>query len=138
MIRRGAPSSPADINRRPHEVCMSDQLTATATKKASVLLVEDHPIVLQGLCMLIDGQTDLAVCGSTESVQQALPLVKKLRPDVVVVDISLGDGSGLELIKQLHEAMPSLAILTLSMHDENLFAERAMRAGARGYLMKKE
>ena len=107
-------------------------------KKARVLLVEDHPVVRQGLSMLIDDEPDLAVCGGAESMRDAMPLVRKLKPDVVVVDIALGDGSGLDLIKDLHDALPNLPILALSMHDESVYAERAMRAGAKGYIMKKE
>ncbi len=108
------------------------------TKNATVFLVEDHPIVREGLIMLIDGAPDLTVCGSAESIAQTPPLVKKLKPDVVVVDISLSDGSGLDLIKQLHDSHAALPILALSMHDEALFAERAVRAGAKGYVMKAE
>ena len=107
-------------------------------KKARVLLVEDHPVVRQGLSMLIDDEPDLAVCGGAESMRDAMPLMRKLKPDVVVVDIALGDGSGLDLIKDIHDALPNLPILALSMHDESVYAERAMRAGAKGYIMKKE
>jgi DNA-binding NarL/FixJ family response regulator len=109
-----------------------------ALKKSQVFLVEDHPIVRQGLAMLIDGEPDLAICGTAESVQDAVAQLRRLKPDVAIVDISLGDGSGLDLIAKLHEDRPNLPMLALSMHDENLFAERAVRAGAKGYVMKKE
>jgi DNA-binding NarL/FixJ family response regulator len=107
-------------------------------KKARVLLVEDHPVVRQGLSMLIDDEPDLVVCGGAESIAETMPMIRKLKPDVVVVDITLGDGSGLDLIKDIHDALPNLPILALSMHDESVYAERAMRAGAKGYIMKKE
>lgn len=108
------------------------------SNKARVLLVEDHPVVRQGLTMLIDDEPDLTVCGGADSVAQSLPTIRKLKPDVVVVDIALSDGSGLDLIKDIHDSMPNLPILALSMHDESIYAERAMRAGAKGYIMKKE
>jgi DNA-binding NarL/FixJ family response regulator len=107
-------------------------------KKARVLLIEDHQVVRQGLTMLIDDEPDLVVCGGAESVAESLPMIRKLKPDVVVVDITLGDGSGLDLIKDIHDTLPNLPILALSMHDESVYAERAMRAGAKGYIMKKE
>jgi DNA-binding NarL/FixJ family response regulator len=109
-----------------------------SAKKTQVLLVEDHPIVRHGLRMLIDDEPDLHVCGEAESKANAWPLVRQLRPDVAVIDIALSDGSGLDLIQQIHDAIPSLPLLALSMHDENVYAERALRAGAKGYIMKRE
>jgi len=106
--------------------------------KARVLLVEDHPVVYHGLAMLIDDEPDLSVCGGCESAREVMVLVRKLKPDVVVIDIALGDGNGLDLIKEIHERDEALPILALSMHDEAVYAERALRAGARGYIMKKE
>jgi len=117
---------------------MEETSAKASTKKAAVFLVEDHPIFRDGLAMMIDGEPDLAVCGSSESIKETIPALKKHKPDVVIVDISLGDGSGLDLIKQIHEQFPTLPVLALSMHDESLFAERAVRAGAKGYVMKKE
>jgi DNA-binding NarL/FixJ family response regulator len=111
--------------------------TSVATK-AKVMLVDDHPVLRQGLASLIDGEPDLAVVGGAETTEQALRLVRQLRPDVVVVDIILGEGSGLDLIKQIRESDPDLPVLALSMYDESLYAERALRAGAKGYVMKKE
>jgi DNA-binding NarL/FixJ family response regulator len=109
----------------------------TVGTKTRVLLVEDHPIVRHGLMMLINDEADLNVCGEAESVKDAAEQVRKTNPDVVVVDIALGDGSGLDLIKELHIAYPDLPILAVSMHDESIYAERALRAGAKGYIMKK-
>ncbi len=106
--------------------------------KSRVLLVEDHPIVAHGLVMLIDNQSDLCSCGSADSIAAAIPLVKSLKPDIVVVDISLGDGNGLDLIRQIHDEHPHMPMLALSMHEETVYAERALRAGARGYIMKRE
>jgi len=112
--------------------------TSSERGKARIFLVEDHPIVREGLTMLIGGEGDLAICGSAGSVRETMPLVRKLKPDAVVVDITLGDGNGLDLIAELHEFDPKLPILALSMHDEAVYAERAMRAGAKGYIMKSE
>jgi DNA-binding NarL/FixJ family response regulator len=105
--------------------------------KRRVFLVEDHPVMREGLALLINYQHDLEVCGQADSVPTALAQVPGARPDVLVVDISLGDGgSGLELLKDLARLHPELPALVLSSHDEALYAERALRAGARGYVMK--
>jgi DNA-binding NarL/FixJ family response regulator len=106
--------------------------------KVKILLVDDHPLVREGVANLIRQQPDLEVCGEAASEPQALEMIGASRPDVVVVDISLENGSGLELIKNIKAMHPAVAMLALSMHDESLYAERALRAGARGYLMKRE
>jgi DNA-binding NarL/FixJ family response regulator len=106
--------------------------------KSRVILVEDHPVVRHGLAALIDDEPDLAICGLAESGGDALKLISQMKPDVVIIDIALGHESGLELIRQVHETWSSMPILALSMHDEALYAERALRAGAMGYIMKKE
>ncbi len=108
------------------------------TQKIKILLVDDHPLVREGVANLIRQQPDLEVCGEAASEPQALALIGEIQPHVAVVDISLEDGSGLELIKSVKAAHPAVAMLALSMHDESLYAERALRAGARGYLMKSE
>jgi DNA-binding NarL/FixJ family response regulator len=115
---------------------MSDQQQSPA--KARVMLVEDHPVVRLGLANLIDDEPDLVVCGLAGTSAEAIKLIAELQPDVVVVDIALNDESGLDLIKQLSEERPQLPLIALSMHDESLYAERALRAGAKGYVMKKE
>jgi DNA-binding NarL/FixJ family response regulator len=107
-------------------------------KKSRVFIVEDHPVVREGLTLLIGGEGDLDVCGSSATLHESMPLIRELKPDVVVVDISLGDGNGLDLIEELHAHDPKLPILALSMHDETVYAERALRAGAKGYIMKSE
>ncbi len=101
-----------------------------------VLLVEDHPLTREGLARWINCESDLEVCGEAASAPQAISLVEKLNPDLVVTDISLPAGNGLELIKDLRSKHPDLLVLVLSMHDELAYAGRALRAGARGYIMK--
>jgi len=103
-----------------------------------VLLVDDHPIVRDGLAQLIGRQADLTVCAEAANAADAMLAVDSSNPDVAVIDIFLEDVSGIELTKALHETHPELPILVLSMHDENLYAERALRAGALGYVMKQE
>ncbi len=106
--------------------------------KARIVIVDDHPIVREGLADLINKEDDLVVCGEAEDAYQAMAVIRELEPDVAIVDISLQDTSGLELIKDIKVQYPGLPVLTLSMHDESLYAERALRAGAKGYIMKRE
>jgi DNA-binding NarL/FixJ family response regulator len=106
--------------------------------KRKVFLVDDHPLVREWLGALINRQADLEVCGEAASAPQAREGIEAAKPDIAVVDITLENGSGLELIKDLRVLQPKMAVVVLSMHDESLYAERAMRAGARGYLVKKE
>jgi len=114
------------------------QGNADPRHKRTVLIVDDHPIVRQGLAQLIDQEKDLQVCGQAQDAHEALQAIRTLNPDMVVVDISLKDTSGMELIKDLKVQYPDLPVLTLSMHDEAVYGERALRAGARGYIMKQE
>ncbi len=104
--------------------------------KKQVYLVDDHPIVRQGLIKLIDQEEGLEVCGEAGSVSEALEALKTLGPDVILVDISLEDSNGLELIKLVDDLGLQIPMLVLSMHDEALYAEHALRAGASGYVMK--
>lgn len=106
--------------------------------KTKILLVDDHPLVREGLANLIQQQPDLEVCGEAAGQPEALQLMGAVLPDVAIVDISLEHGSGLELMKSIKAMHPSVVMLAVSMHDESLYAERALRAGARGYLMKRE
>jgi len=117
---------------------MTAKKNPAAKIRQQLLIVDDHPMMREGLAQLINHETDLAVCGEAGSSSEALDLVEKLKPDLVLVDISLPDKSGLELIKDLHALHPGLPMLVISMHDESLHAERALRAGARGYIMKQE
>lgn len=107
-------------------------------KRKKVLVVDDHPIVREGLSYLIDEEEDITVCGSAEDIPQAIKAIKNLKPDVVMVDISLENSSGLELIKDIKVQFPGLPILALSVHTESFYAERAIRAGAKGYITKQE
>jgi DNA-binding NarL/FixJ family response regulator len=111
---------------------------AAQPKKYRVLLVDDHPIVRQGLALLIDREPDLCVCGEAEGAHTAFHAITTLRPDIVVLDISLSGPDGLDVLKELRLKTSSLPVLILSMHDESIYAERAMRAGANGYIMKQE
>jgi DNA-binding NarL/FixJ family response regulator len=106
--------------------------------KRRVLVVDDHPIIRQGLALLIDREPDLVVCGRAEEVHSATQAIASLRPDLLILDISLGGQDGLELLKQVRARDTDLPILVLSMHDESIYAERALRAGANGYIMKQE
>ncbi|NIR44266.1 MAG: response regulator transcription factor [Gemmatimonadetes bacterium] len=103
-----------------------------------VLLVDDHALLRRGLAGLIEQEPDMEVCGEAEDAATALDKAKELEPSLAIVDLSLKDGSGLELIKQLSSQLPDIQLLVFSMHDEKIFAERALRAGARGYVNKEE
>jgi DNA-binding NarL/FixJ family response regulator len=103
--------------------------------KKRILIVDDHPMMRQGLAQLINSEPDLEVCSEADTAAQALHLVGASKADLILVDISLPDKNGLELIKDIRALFPSLLILVVSMHDESLYAERVLRAGARGYLM---
>ncbi|MGA9795358.1 MAG: response regulator transcription factor [Rhizomicrobium sp.] len=105
---------------------------------ANIFVVDDHPLVRDWLSTLIEQQPGLKVCGSAATVAQARAGIESTQPDVAIVDISLPDGSGIDLMRFLKTAYPKLAIVSLSMHNERLYAERALRAGARGYVMKSE
>jgi DNA-binding NarL/FixJ family response regulator len=112
-------------------------LNSVATKHR-IFLVDDHPLVREGLTNLINRQDDLMVCGEAEDSAAAITRIARTRPDVAVIDISLKNESGLELVKNLGSQFPLVALIVLSMHDEALYAERALRAGARGYVPKRE
>lgn len=103
-----------------------------------IYIVDDHPIVRRGFTQLINQEGDFTVCGEAEDVQPALKGILDLKPDLVILDISLKSGSGIDLIKSVKDFLPDLPMLVVSMHDEFLYGERAIRAGAKGYLMKQE
>lgn len=103
-----------------------------------ILIVDDHPMMRQGLAQLITSEPDLMVQAEADNARQALELVTSKKPDLVLLDISLPDKNGLELTKDVHALSPDVVILVVSMHDEALYAERVLRAGARGYIMKQE
>lgn len=106
--------------------------------KTGVFVVDDHPLVRDSLAMLINQQEDMRVCGEAEDMASALRGLVQAAPDIAIVDLSLKEGSGLELIKHLKARAPAVQVVVLSMHDEKLYAERCIRAGARGYVMKRE
>ncbi len=110
----------------------------TAARPARIFIVDDHPLVREWLANLLRQQPDLAVCGQAGDAATALAAMAKEPPDVAIVDLSLKTGSGLDLIKDLRAMHPAVAIIVLSMHEEIYYAERALRAGARGYVMKRE
>ncbi|HPJ07688.1 MAG TPA: response regulator transcription factor [Deltaproteobacteria bacterium] len=106
--------------------------------KSAVLIVEDHEIFRLGIRELINHEPDLAVCGEADDVESARTLIRKLRPDLVIIDITLKKSNGMDLIKEISAHYKSMKTLVLSMHDELLYAERSLQAGAQGYIMKQE
>lgn len=107
-------------------------------QRIKILLVDDHPLVREWLTNLLKQQPDFQVCGEAGDAPEALRLIGATQPDVTIVDISLASGSGIELIKDIRASHAQVAVVVLSMHDELLYAERALRAGAGGYIMKSE
>jgi DNA-binding NarL/FixJ family response regulator len=106
--------------------------------KGRILIVDDHPIVQQGLTEMLNHEDDLTVCGTAEDMHEALSKIEELKPDLVVLDITLKSSNGIEVLKDIKIRYPKLLVLMLSMHDETLYALRALRAGAAGYVMKHE
>ena len=115
---------------------MNTQISSDLAPKHSVLIVDDHKVVRQGLRLLIDKSANLCVCGEAADSEQGLAAIEAQSPSVVMVDISMPGMNGIEFIKQAKALHPDLPMVVLSMHDESLYAERALRAGALGYLMK--
>jgi DNA-binding NarL/FixJ family response regulator len=107
-------------------------------RRSKVFVVDDHPIVRQGLALLINREPDMVVCGEAEEAHSAQRAIDSVQPDILVVDISLNGPDGIELVKTVRVRSASLPVLVLSMHDESIYAERALRAGANGYIMKQE
>lgn len=106
--------------------------------RSRIFILEDHPIMRRGYRTLINGEMDLEVCGEAETAAEALEKIPQVTPDLVIADISLEGMNGIEFIKRLQTEQPGLEVLVVSMHEESLYAERALQAGAAGYLMKKE
>ena len=107
-------------------------------EKSKVLIIDDHPIFCLGMSELINKEPDLTVCGSVDSMKKACPAIAELKPHLVIIDISLKDGNGLDLVQEIKKEYEGLPMLVLSMYDESLYAERALMAGAFGYIMKQE
>src|ERR1700721_1447980 len=118
--------------------CPSKSQSAPPTRKKTVFIVDDHPLLRQGLALLINREPDLVVCGEAEEAQTAMREIAAKIPDILIADISLNGPDGLELLKNLRMLYPNLPVLILSMHDESIYAERALRARANGYIMKQE
>jgi DNA-binding NarL/FixJ family response regulator len=110
---------------------------APATRK-TVLIIDDHPLLRQGLAMLINQQKDMQVCGEAEEAHTAMHCIAQKRPDIIILDLTLKGPDGLDLLKTIRASDPDLPVLILSMHDEAIYAERALRARANGYIMKQE
>jgi DNA-binding NarL/FixJ family response regulator len=108
------------------------------TSKTRLLILDDHPMMREGLALLINSEPDLTVCGEAGTGAECMELVEKLKPDLLLADISLPDKSGIEVIKDVLALHPNVPVLVISMHDETLYAERILRTGARGYVMKQE
>jgi DNA-binding NarL/FixJ family response regulator len=111
---------------------------SAGTTKKKVFVVDDHPIVRQGLTLMINREADLVVCGEAEDAITAMQAIAAANPDILIVDISLNGPDGLDLLKDVRTRYSELPVLILSMHDESVYAERALRAGAQGYIMKQE
>jgi len=112
--------------------------SAAAKTRARVLVVDDHPVLRRGVAQIINGERDLVVCGEADSAAATLGAITKFQPDILLLDLRLGAGGGLSLVRDVKAAHPKLPILVLSMHDEFLYAERVLRAGAMGFVMKQE
>ncbi len=110
----------------------------SAAQKKRIFIVDDHPIVREGLSLMMNREPDLMVCGEAEEAAGALQGITTTRPDFLIIDISLHGPDGLDLLKSIRIRFPHLPVLILSMHDESIYAERALRAGAHGYIMKQE
>ena len=114
----------------------ASSLRSAERAPARVLIVDDHPIVRHGVRRMIEAEPDLTVCGEAQDEREARSAIRELEPDIVIVDISLSQGDGLELVRDVHAQRPRLPMLVLSMHDEAIYAERLLAAGASGYIMK--
>ena len=126
----------ADSSSWTRASAVSGDTVSVKRRIRRVLIVDDHPIVRQGLCRIMDNEDDLSVCGEAETVRDARAAIKDLAPDVMIADISLKQGDGIELVRDVRAHHPQLPILVLSMHDEAIYAERMLAAGANGYIMK--
>ncbi len=121
-----------------HMAQITKSQSVSRTTKKTVFIVDDHPLLRQGLGLLVNREPDLVVCGEAEEAQTAMREIAAKIPDILIADISLNGPDGLELLKNLRMLYPNLPVLILSMHDESIYAERALRARANGYIMKQE
>lgn len=126
-----------DLKKKKQEPPSPDKGDSESKMPISVVLVDDHPIVRRGIREVLENSGTIVVSGEASSSDEAIKIINRLKPDVAVVDIIIsGCSNGIDLIKSISERMPSIKCLVLSMHDESMYAERAIRAGARGYIMK--
>jgi DNA-binding NarL/FixJ family response regulator len=125
-------------SKRPDESPARQESNDRPSARSRVFIVDDHAMFREGLCQLIEHDPALTVCGDAADAQMAMQGIRSSNPDVVLVDITLADSSGLELVKTIRNELEDLPVLVVSMHDESLYAERALRAGAMGYVMKNE
>jgi DNA-binding NarL/FixJ family response regulator len=130
--------SPPTDRRNGHELRFASLPRDDVVNKRRILVVDDHPLVREGLTNLIDQTSDLMVCGEAGDTKGALEAIARTRPDLAIIDLSLGGESGIDLIRSLRERFPSVPTIVLSMHDERVHGEGAILAGARGYVMKRE
>lgn len=135
MSTKKRPARPARSAPARRSAGLVDGASASVTKRR-ILLVDDHPLTSEGLAAVINREPDLEVCGMACNPAEAISALGRLKPDLMVTDMTMPGRSGIEFLKDVHAMMPELPILVLSMHDEMLFAERALRAGAQGYVMK--
>ncbi|HKB91362.1 MAG TPA: response regulator transcription factor [Opitutaceae bacterium] len=126
------------MNQKTDTLPLSSSKTKKAVVKTRIFIVDDHPVTRQGVAALINQEPQLEVCGQVDSAPAAMDQVPKAAPQLAIIDITLKDTSGIELLKNLRALLPDLLVLVMSMHDESLYAERALRAGANGYIMKQE
>src|SRR5437667_4494656 len=117
---------------------MSRKKKSPPVARKRILILDDHPMMREGLAQLIGNEADLSVCGEAENANEAIEKINALKPDLLLADITLPGKNGLELIKDVQALIPGLAVLVISMHDDSLYAERVLRAGGRGYIMKQE
>jgi len=115
-----------------------DTAAGEQEQRTRILLVDDHPLLRQGMAAIINEEADLVVCGEADGVRSAIATAAETRPDVALIDLSIRDGDGLELLREMRNRFPEVLTLVLSMYDETVYAERALRAGARAYVMKAE
>jgi DNA-binding NarL/FixJ family response regulator len=127
-----------DPSALPPSSSAPQETAGAAPARSRIFIVDDHAMFREGLCQLLDREPDLTVCGEAAEADEALKKLPEAKPDLVIVDISLPNSSGIELIKAIRSQFEELPVLVVSMHDESLYAERAMRAGAMGYVMKQE
>ncbi len=117
---------------------MAMKLREEPARKTRIFIVDDHPIVREGLSLMMNREPDMMVCGEAEEATRAIQAIAAAKPDFLILDISLTGPDGLDLLKNIRVRYPSMPVLILSMHDESIYAERALRAGANGYIMKQE